>query len=504
MQNVLEFLETTTQQFPDKTAVIHESQSMTYQDFNGLSKRIGSALITKQSVRKPVVFIMDKDCETLAGFMGCVYAGCYSISIPLKQPLVRMNQILAIAEDALVVVHRDVPINLDQLVMRQYCYYEDLVDVAVNEDELLRIRNQALDIDPLYCNFTSGTTGVPKGVVVSHRSVLDFIPNFTRLFGIGSADVIANQAPFDFDVSIKDIYSAFSTGATLVIVPTRLFSVVTQLLDYLVDFQVTTLIWAVSALCLVTQFKGLTYKVPTTVDKILFSGEVMPIRYLNQWRDALPACTFTNLYGPTEITCNCTYHTLDRVYGLDQQIPIGKPFPNEKVMLLGENDEEVIDFGQRGEICVSGTCLALGYLNNYGQTQRSFVQNPLNPHYLELIYRTGDLGYYESDGNLRFGGRKDFQIKHMGHRIELEEIEVNLNALDGVVRACCLYDEPKSRIIAFYVGDGDPKGLRSALQQRLQHYMIPSVFKQLESMPLSDNGKINRKELRERMVNPHD
>ena len=160
--------------------------------------------------------------------------------------------------------------------------------------------------------------------------------------------------------------------------------------------------------------------------------------------------------------------------------------------------------GALGEICVSGTALALGYYRNSEKTSEAFVQNPLNHRYLEPIYRTGDLGRYEN-GELYYVTRKDFQIKHMGHRIELGEIETAFQALDGISRVCCIYDEPNTKIIGFYVGELETKEIIERLTERLPRFMIPNVFRQVDEMPLTKNGKIDRKclmeEYRESMQN---
>ena len=261
---------------------------------------------------------------------------------------------------------------------------EDLADTEVNDILLTGRREKSIDTAPLYANFTSGSTGQPKGVVVSHRSVLDFIDIFTELFGITSEDRIGNQAPFDFDVSVKDIYSSLKMGATLVIVPKQLFSQPAPLLDYLCDNKVTVMIWAVSALCLISIFHGLDYRTPESVRKVLFSGEVMPpkhlkawmehlpevmpVSHLNIWREHLPDALFVNLYGPTEITCNCTYHRIDRNRDYSEGVPVGCAFPNEHVFLLDDNNQEVTKSGIAGEICVRGTALALGYYRMPEQT----------------------------------------------------------------------------------------------------------------------------------------
>ena len=217
--------------------------------------------------------------------------------------------------------------------------------------------------------------------------------------------------------------------------------------------------------------------------------------HFQNWRH-LPDVLYVNLYGPTEITCNCNYYIVDREFTEDQTLPIGVPFPNERVFLLDEEDHLVTEPGALGEICVSGTALALGYYRNSEKTSEAFVQNPLNHRYLEPIYRTGDLGRYEN-GELYYVTRKDFQIKHMGHRIELGEIETAFQALDGISRVCCIYDEPNTKIIGFYVGELEAKEISERLTERLPRFMIPNVFRQVDVMPLTKNGKIDRKCLME-------
>ena len=358
---------------------------------------------------------------------------------------------------------------------------------------LENIRSKAIDTDPLYANFTSGSTGVPKGVVVSHRSVIDFIRVFTGLFDFSEMDIIGNQAPFDFDVSVKDIYSSIRMGATLVIIPRKYFSKPVELLDFICEKKITTMTWAVSALCLITTFHGLDYKVPETVNKILYSGEVMPLKHLKEWMSHLPNTKFVNVYGPTEITCNCTYHIIDRDRDYEGGVPVGKAFPNEHVFLLAEDNTEVTDTDVAGEICVRGTALALGYYRAKEQTDKSFVQNPLNDAYIDMIYRTGDLGKYNEAGEIVFCGRKDFQIKHMGHRIELEEVEAAMAKIEGIERVCCVFDEAKSKLYGFYIGDMDKKELHKRMSEKLPAFMIPNALRKVEEMPLTKNGKIDRK-----------
>lgn len=307
--------------------------------------------------------------------------------------------------------------------------------------------------------------------------------------------MIGNQAPFDFDVSVKDIYAALYTGAALAVIPRRLFSQPAALMDYLCEHRVTSLTWAVSALCLVSALHGLDYRTPDTVRRVLFSGEVMPPAHLRRWMQALPHADFVNLYGPTEITCNCTYHRIERENEYAAGLPLGNAFPNARVFLLDGKGQEVTRPDEVGEICVGGAGLALGYYNAPEQTAQAFVQHPCNQRYMERIYRTGDLGRYDAQGRLYFCGRRDFQIKHMGHRIELEEIERAAAALPGAEQCCCVFDERKSRLHAFYTGTAESAALYEQLSRQLPVFMLPRTLERLEHMPLTANGKADRRRL---------
>ncbi|MDD2980151.1 MAG: amino acid adenylation domain-containing protein [Hespellia sp.] len=497
MKNVLEYLENSAEKYPDKIAVADEKKQCTFSELLSTARKIGSAVAKHTQARQPIPVLMEKGVDELNIFLGIVHAGCFYVALDPKHPIVRIQQILDTLDARVLITNEECSELAEKLEFAGKILSEEELTSSEEDACLLwERRRQAADIDPLYTNFTSGSTGKPKGVIVSHRSVLDFIDEFVPLFGITQEDVIGNQAPFDFDVSVKDIYSALKAGATLQIIPKKLFSFPTKLLDFLEERKITTLIWAVSALCIITTLKGFEYKVPSFVKKVLFSGEVMPIKHLNLWKKYLPDALYVNLYGPTEITCNCTYYIIKKEFAIGETLPIGIPFANEKVMLL-DGDELVTQRNRQGEICVSGTALALGYYNNMEQTRKVFVQNPLNQKYPELMYRTGDLGYYDEDDQICFSSRKDFQIKHMGHRIELGEIEGNIEKIDAIVRVCCIFDEKKSRILAFYEGDIDRKEIVRKISESLPPYMVPNKFYQVDKMPLTNNGKIDRKILME-------
>ena len=506
MINVTEMLYKTALRFPDNKAFKDPDKSISFKELYDIAKRTAFVFLEGsvcESLKQgsPVAFYMEKSVDAVCVMFGAVFAGGFYSFIDVRQPVKRALDVLDILRPSVIVTDSENTEAAHELISgyngsAALINIEDLLNRAYNadyrDDIIKKAESGYYDLMPLYVNFTSGSTGKPKGVAVSHRSVIDFIEVFTKTFGIDENDILANQAPFDFDVSVKDIYSALYTGAQVLLIPRDYFSNPSVLMDYLTDNKVTSLTWAVSALCFVSIMNGLEYKAPLTVKRVMFSGEVMPVKQLNKWKRYLPDATYVNLYGPTEITCNCSYHILDREYERDGDIPAGIPFENEKVFLLDENDTEVTGSGKEGEICVSGTCVALGYYRDEERTAAVFTQNPLNKCYAERIYRTGDIGKYDENGLLLYVSRKDFQIKHMGQRIELGEIEASAASIDGVSRACCIYEEKKKRIVLFYTGDADKDEVRDGLAKRLPQFMMPGKTIQLEEFPLNKNGKIDR------------
>lgn len=357
------------------------------------------------------------------------------------------------------------------------------------------VRQSMIDTDPLYALFTSGSTGVPKGAVVSHRNVINYASWYKETFDINEMTQFGSQTPFYFSMSVSDVYSTIIAGATLHIIPKKLFTFPIQLIEYMNKKEINTIYWVPSALCIVANLKVLNYADLKYVDKVLFAGEVMPTKQLNYWIDKLPNAMFANLFGPTETTDICTYYIVDRQFEDDEVLPIGKACQNCDVFLLDENNQEVLD-DREGELCVRGSFLALGYYNNEEKTKEAFVQNPLNTSYPEMIYRTGDLVKYNERGELVYITRKDFQIKHMGYRIELGEIEAAVNSLEKIQNCAVIYDEIKDKIVLIYTGKIDDKGIMDGISHKIPHYMYPNVIVKKKVMPYNQNGKIDRKWLK--------
>ncbi len=503
-RNVLDYLEHSAAEFPHKTAFADEDSDVSYEELVSNAKRFASGLknAVGEYVRRPVVVLVDRDVQSVISFFGVVFSGNFYVPINDKEiPLERIRQMIGRVEPIAIVCHEKsrqcgMEIGSDVPLLE----YEKLILSGAQEDYLVSVREQALDTDPLYVMFTSGSTGGPKGVVVAHHSVIDLADVFNEEFGFDETCVFGNQAPFDFDVSVKDIYLTIKNGATMQIVPKRLFMMPAKLVEYLNDKRINTAIWAASALVIVANFKTFGKVLPRYLRCVMFSGEVMPNKVLNYWRQYLPNVQYVNLYGPTEITCNCTFYKVDRPFGDNEVLPIGRKFANTGILLLDSGRKRPVGEGEPGELCVCGSSLALGYYNDPERTAEVFIQNPLNSGYPERIYCTGDLARYDENGDLLFVSRRDFQIKHMGHRIELGEVEVAVNAMPFIESAVCLYDEKHGKIVLFYQAPEDfRKEIIEELGKTLPKYMWPNVFRQYEKLPMNKNAKIDRVKLKEEL-----
>ena len=499
-RNVLEYLERSAERFPDKVALRDEHESLTYAEYVRQAKTVATYLLANEAAgrrSRPIAVIIDRNIRSIVAFMGIVYSGNFYVPIDNTMPAERVKLIYDTLDPIAVIDGRT---NTEKEVEGAVSLSKILSEGSIDEAALAEVRASAIDTDPLYGIFTSGSTGVPKGVVVCHRSVIDLVEAFADTFGFDSEMVHANQAPFDFDVSVKDIYNAMRNGASVVVVPKKLFSLPKLLLEFLVEYGANTLIWAVSALRIVSDFKalGAVEELPK-LRYIMFSGEVMPIKALNYWIENVPEPVYVNLYGPTEITCNCTYYIVDGKHDELKALPIGKPFVNTRIYLLDEKREKLVTKpGEIGELCVSGTSLSLGYWNNKEKTDEAFFRNPAITEYVSMLYGTGDMAYYNEDGDLVFASRRDFQIKHMGHRIELGEIEVALNAIPFIDTSCCLYDEQRGKIVCFYQSETeDTKAIVKFLSDKLPKYMWPNIYRRYDKLPMNKNSKIDRVKLKE-------
>ena len=500
--SVLPWLDETAKRLPNKLALQDISGNITYQEYRSKSLAIAYKIVelNKGEMKKPVVVYLEKGKEVLVSFMGVAYSGCFYSPIDTEMPPSRVNKILEVLKPEIVITTNKLKTNFEKFnFYGSYIIYEETICSEEDETAVKPYTEKIVDTDLLYVLFTSGSTGVPKGVSICHRSVIDYTDWVTETFNITQKDTFGNQAPFYFDNSILDIYSCMKMGATLNIIPKKLFFQPVPLLEYIKYNKINTIFWVPSALIVVSKLKAFrNVDLSDTLKRVLFCGEVMPNKQLNIWRKFLPNVTYANLYGPTEITDACTYYIVDREFSDDEPLPIGIPMSNTDILVLNDEDKLVTD-DEVGELCVRGTSLAMGYYNNPEKTRSAFVQNPLNKAVPEIIYRTGDLVRYNEYREIIYISRKDFQIKHLGHRIELGEIETAISSLEEVTLNCCLYDEKNQKIVLFVDAQVDRDYIKERIEKLVPEYMIPGKVIYLENMPINANGKIDRIKLKELM-----
>lgn len=496
-KHVLDYLTETVKRVPQKMAYSNGTDELSFQEVYDQSRSIGSFLYEMKCYKEPVVIFMNKHPKTVAAFFGVIMGGDYYVPIDAEMPEIRIQLILQNVK-ASVMICDDVTVESARKFDfdGQIVLYDDICHTKIAGQALQGIYERSIDTDPIYIVFTSGSTGIPKGVAACHRSVIDYIEHLSEVMEFDGDTVFGNQTPLYVDACLKELYPTLKFGASTYLIHRELFMFPVKLVAFLNEYKINTICWVVSALTMISAFGALDLEKPKFLRLVAFGSEIFPIKQFNKWRKALPDTTFVNLYGPTEGTGMCCYYKVDRDFEQNEVIPIGRPFDNTEIILLNEQNERAGQ-NEEGEICIRGTSLVLGYYNNIEKTNEVFVQNPLNPYYPELIYRTGDIGRYNKRGELEFVSRKDYQIKHMGHRIELGEIEVNVNMIDAVKMAGCIYDDIKGKIVLYYVGDLEEKDLILLLREQVPRYMLPNSTIRLEQMPMTMNGKIDRRQLKE-------
>ncbi len=497
VKNILQMLEETAGKFPEKTAFSDRAGGINYKEVVAYAKSIGTCISETGQKGKAVAVILDKSKESLVSYMGVVYSGNFYVPIDTKMPDDRIKKILDTVEPCAILADEKNHERSQTLGNKiKVIQYSDALKTNPDEETLLMIRRKSIDTDPIYALFTSGSTGIPKGVVCCHRSVIDYADWLIDTFGFDEKTIFGNQTQFYFSMSVLDIYATIRSGAELHIIPQNLFTFPIKLLEHMNEYRVNTVYWVPTALCTVANLRALDKVQMPYLKKILFAGEAMPVKQLNIWRKHLPEALYANLFGPTEITDIGVYYIVNRDFADDESLPIGTACDNVDILILDENDKEV-SAGEKGELCIRGSFLALGYYNNPEKTSEVFIQNPFNRHYPELIYKTGDIVSVNAYGELMYHGRKDYQIKHRGNRIELGEIEAAAGRVEGIDICVCVYDDMRQRIVLLYKGKEIADELFiEALREKISEYMLPNVFIRLKEFPCNANGKIDRKQLK--------
>jgi D-alanine--poly(phosphoribitol) ligase subunit 1 len=515
------YLDGNSQAHPDKPALIDDRGAMSYGMLHDQANRMAHALKNHGVKRQDrVVIWMKRSARVVMSILGVLKGDAIYVPVDAKAPVERLLKVVGdcgavalICEEAQLSALEEVAGGMQSVKLLLVfgspgserrsasiptLYWDELSDLP-SEPDLYR----NIDADAAYILYTSGSTGSPKGVTVSHLNVINYIEWAVDCFKVTGDDKVLGTAPFHFDMSTFDIFTTLKAGATLCIASEKLLLFPGRLLDLIERHEVT--IWkGVSSLLMYLSSTGSLKpgRIPS-LRRVLFGGEVLPTKHLMSWMAVYPDKEFYNVYGPTETTgISAYYHVEKAPSSANDAIPIGRACSNTEIIILTD-EERPARIGETGELCIRGSGLSLGYWQDEEKTARAFVRNPIGCTERDRIYRTGDLAKLREDGVIEYLGRKDFQVKFMGYRIEIFEVERAIMALEEVRHAAVLLcDSPQSELselVAFVEGPQqiDQESMLQALGRSLPGYMLPKQIIPMQRIPLSDRGKTDRTALRD-------
>lgn len=494
--NILNFLDQGgLKSNPDAVWIKDGDLEWTFSQFADRVNRIGSALLLRGiAVGDVIAVFVPNSAHVLAVDFGIARAGGVFMNVDVGLPMSRVRAIFESVQPRLILVCQSQYDKIPQDLRNNTVVYEELLETVIAVTALEDRFTSVIDTDPACLITTSGSTGVPKAVALSHRGLIDFSEWFDSRFDFNGRDVVGSLSPLFFDGYIPGLFMSLLHGGKFVILPREVAAFPVKLAEQLSMNEVSFIFWVPSTLVPIAKLKVLDDLPLPRLRFVGFAGEVMPPTSLSYLRKVLPHALFVNFYGPIEISVICTYFIVPQDFPADKPVPIGQPCANTRILILDENDAPCKP-GQPGELCVAGSGVALGYWNNPEKTASAFVANPLTRSYEEKIYRTGDIGSFELDGTISFIGRRDFQIKHQGYRIDLGEIEHAADTTLDAKYCSVLYEAATRNIVLFYEADLEltAQNIRNRMAEHLPKYMLPTKIIRLDVMPLNPNGKVDRK-----------
>lgn len=500
---ITKYFDTRVESFPERIAIYDGERGVTFKDLQTMALNLAVEIKDRLSsaAGKVIGVCLPKSIEAIVADLAILYSGNAYMNLDIKSPWARTARILETIEPDLIICDATPAEAVDLPLLHISC---SLVRHA-EYTEVLKLRDSRIDADLACVINTSGSTGTPKGVALTHRGFLDYVASVSAEGLVDDGEVVASLAPIIFDHFSFEVCLLAMKGCTLLLIPDQFAAFPLRMLELMAARKATFLFWVPTIMVNIANMDLLSAIRLPDLKKIWFAGEVFPTAKFNYWKKHFPDAVFVNLYGPTEITVDCLFYRADRTLADEEPIPVGRPLPNTAILLLDENDSLIGPESPdvQGELCVRGSCVAMGYYNNPEKTQQAFTKNPLNSHYPEYIYRTGDIMVWNKNGELVFKGRRDGMIKHSGYRIELGEIEhTAINVLKLFDNCCAVYDPGHKKIILIYEGAHElaEKELRRKISAAVPKYMVPSVFVHIPELPRNANGKIDRLKLAQQMI----
>lgn len=498
--NMLEYLEETAERIPQKTAFYDDRESLSFAGLLGSAKRIGSCLANRVAPRSAVALLLDaRSIRNIPAMYGVLYAGCAYAPLDIAMPPDRLRLMLELLNPAAILADERGSRAFEACGLKDVpsVAYDAAVTTEADEEKLSAVRRQASVYDPMSILYTSGSTGIPKGSIQTHFSYLHWTEATIDIYRLTEDTVFGNQSPFFYANSVLDIYPPVALGATVYLLPAGVLTFPKQLIECLNEHRVTEFCMTPSSFIGVV---GSGLLCPGCLPYLkwgIMSGESMPWSPLKVWMDASPNADWWHFYGSTEMF-SVAVGKVKRSHQAGDRLPVGKPFSLTHILFVDENGDELPP-GKPGEMLVSSPWIASGYHRDAERTAAAWAVDPLNRGWQERFFRGGDIGYIREDGQLMVLGRRDTQIKHMGYRMEIGEVEAALRKIAGWQDGCVLFDGERDKLWCFYTGALDEKQIKTALREQLPRYMLPDVYVHLDEMPHTATMKLDRNQLKTKM-----
>ena len=524
-------LDKSVNMYPDKVAILDKDKSLSYKDLDNKSTQMANALI-KSGIRQReiIAVVMNKSSEMIVSMLAVLKAGCAYIPLDTHyMPYYRINKIIESSGCSNIITKKRHLNGMSEFLERSenhktnrkiFYTIESVIKENNNDEtndneriisfnnfdnyesnELIRSLN-TISEDLAYILYTSGSTGDPKGVMISHLNAMTFINWCLEIFKPKSSDVFSSFAPFHFDLSVFDIFVSLSSGASVVLMPYKQNSNPRYIIEWAKKYDITIWYSVPSLWISIINYSNIKVNELIKLRLILFAGEVFPAKYLKKMMSLVPKASFYNLYGPTE-TNVCTYHKVKSVNEVtDKPVPIGIPCGNTEVIVLN-NEGKLVAEGEEGELLVRGSIVTKGYFNNPKKTSEVFKKSPLNEHSGAKFYITNDI-VRKVNNRYEYIGRKDLMVKCAGYRVEIQEIEAafyNNDKIKEVVVVPYTDNTTKTtRLCAIIVSHRNEKlsiiDLKGKLAKFLPKYMIPEYIEFVNNLYKNQNGKYDRQRIK--------